>query len=87
MTTDELIDDRDVYEIRQQKLADLRAQGFDFPNHFRRSHQAAAIMQQYANVDAEQLATQQVEVAIAGRIMLRRLMGKASFFHLQDDLC
>ncbi|MCX7091049.1 MAG: lysine--tRNA ligase [Legionellales bacterium] len=84
MTTDELIDDRDVYEIRQQKLADLRAQGFDFPNHFRRSHQAAAIMQQYANVDAEQLATQQVEVAIAGRIMLRRLMGKASFFHLQD---
>ncbi len=84
MTTDELIDDRDVYEIRQQKLADLRAQGFDFPDHFRRSHQAAAIMQQYANVDAEQLATQQVEVAIAGRIMLRRLMGKASFFHLQD---
>lgn len=84
MTTDELIDDRDVYEIRQQKLADLRAQGFDFPNHFRRSHQAVAIIQQYADVDAERLVAQHVEVAISGRIMLRRLMGKASFFHLQD---
>ncbi len=84
MSTDELIDDRDVYEIRQQKLADLRAQGFDFPNHFRRSHQAAEIIQQYAETDVEQLTAQHVEVAIAGRIVLRRLMGKASFFHLQD---
>ena len=47
MTTETGIDDRDVYEIRHQKLADLRAQGFDFPNHFRRSHQAADIMQHY----------------------------------------
>ena len=84
MTTEELIDDRDVYEIRQQKLADLRAQGFDFPNHFRRSHQAADIMQKYAATSAEALAAEPIEVAIAGRIMLRRLMGKASFCHLQD---
>ena len=84
MTTEELIDDRDVYEIRQQKLADLRAQGFDFPNNFRRSHQAADIMQSYAKTTAETLAAEPIEVAIAGRIMLRRLMGKASFFHLQD---
>lgn len=84
MSTEELIDDRDVYEIRQQKLADLRAQGFDFPNNFRRSHQAADIMQSYAKTEAEALAAEPVEVAIAGRIMLRRLMGKASFFHLQD---
>ena len=47
MTTETGIDDRDVYEIRHQKLADLRAQGFDFPNHFRRSHQAADIMLHY----------------------------------------
>lgn len=84
MTTDELIDDRDVYEIRQQKLADLRTQGFDFPNHFRRTHQAAAIAKQYADSAAEELIADRVEVAIAGRIVLRRLMGKASFFHLQD---
>lgn len=84
MTTNELIDDRDVYEIRQQKLADLRTRGFDFPNNFRRTHQAAAITKQYADSAAEELIADRVEVAIAGRIMLRRLMGKASFFHLQD---
>lgn len=84
MTTEELIDDRDVYEIRQQKLADLRAKGFDFPNHFRRSHRAAEILQEYADTPAETLAAEPIEVTIAGRIMLRRLMGKASFFHLQD---
>lgn len=83
-SNNELIDDRDVYEIRQQKLADLRAQGFNFPNHFRRSHHAADILKQYANTPAETLAEKPIEVAIAGRVMLRRLMGKASFFHLQD---
>jgi lysyl-tRNA synthetase class 2 len=84
MTTETVLDDRDVYEIRQQKLADLRAKGFDFPNHFRRSHRAAEITHQYEKSSAEELAAQPIEVAIAGRIMLRRLMGKASFFHLQD---
>ncbi|MCR9191521.1 MAG: lysine--tRNA ligase [Gammaproteobacteria bacterium] len=82
--SDDLLDDRDVYEIRQQKLADLRAAGFDFPNQFRRGHYAADIMADYANTPAETLVEQKVEVAIAGRMMLRRLMGKASFFHLQD---
>ena len=84
MNSDELIDDRDVYEIRQEKLVNLRAQGFNFPNHFRRSHQAAEVLQKYADMDAEQLAAHPINVTIAGRIVLRRLMGKASFFHLQD---
>ncbi len=82
--TEDLVDDRDVYEIRQQKLADLRQQGFDFPNHFRRSHLAAEITTQYIAVPPDVLAVEHVDVAIAGRVMLRRLMGKASFFHLQD---
>ncbi|PJD92668.1 MAG: lysine--tRNA ligase [Legionella sp.] len=82
--TEELIDDRDVYEIRQQKLADLRTQGFDFPNHFRRSHTAADITTQFAQHTQDSLVEPRIEVAIAGRVVLRRLMGKASFFHLQD---
>ncbi len=82
--TEELIDDRDVYEIRQQKLADLRTQGFDFPNHFRRSHTAADIIAQFAQLTQDVLVEKRIEVAIAGRVVLRRLMGKASFFHLQD---
>ncbi|HVT62236.1 MAG TPA: lysine--tRNA ligase [Legionellaceae bacterium] len=82
--TETLIDDRDVYEIRQQKLADLRQNGFDFPNHFRRSHTAKAIIEQYEAMDKTTLEDTKIEVAIAGRVVLRRLMGKASFFHLQD---
>ena len=84
MTSNEVIDDRDVYEIRQQKLADLRNQGFNFPNHFRRQHYATDILKQYSDTPADTLAETKPEVTIAGRIMLRRLMGKASFFHLQD---
>lgn len=82
--TEELLDERDVYEIRQQKLADLRATGFDFPNHFRRTHRAAELMHTYADATQDSLAAEKVTVAIAGRVALRRLMGKASFFHLQD---
>ena len=63
---------------------DLRAQGFNFPNQFRRQYLAANLQDQYADVDKEALAAQQVKVAVAGRIILRRIMGKASFFHIQD---
>ncbi|MBA4697113.1 MAG: lysine--tRNA ligase [Legionella sp.] len=77
-------DETDVYQVRQQKLAALREEGFQFPNHFRRTHYAKALMDDYAEVLKEILATQILEVTVAGRIMLRRVMGKASFFHLQD---
>jgi lysyl-tRNA synthetase, class II len=74
----------DVYEVRKQKLDALRETGFDFPNAFRRTHLAADIAATYADESKEALAEQAVEVAIAGRIVLRRVMGKASFFHIQD---
>jgi len=81
---EESLDEQDVYQIRKQKLADLRSHGFDFPNHFRREHLAANLLVDYAAVDKETLAAQPITVAVAGRIVLRRVMGKASFFHIQD---
>jgi lysyl-tRNA synthetase class 2 len=78
------LDESEIYQIRKQKLADLRGQGFNFPNAFRRKHLAATLMEQYANVAKEELAEKEVHVALAGRIVLRRVMGKASFFHIQD---
>lgn len=78
------LDERDVYDIRQQKLTDLRASGFDFPNHFRRTHCAADLLKNHAEATQESLASDKIAVSVAGRIVLRRLMGKASFFHLQD---
>ncbi|CAM3031551.1 lysine--tRNA ligase [Legionella worsleiensis] len=82
--TDEHLDESEVYHIRKQKLADLRTQGFDFPNQFRREHLAADLNREFDGCDKETLAQKTIKVAVAGRIVLRRVMGKASFFHIQD---
>ncbi|MCX7116298.1 MAG: lysine--tRNA ligase [Gammaproteobacteria bacterium] len=84
MHDDVQVDEADVYSIRQQKLKALRETGFEFPNQYRRSHLAHPIAEQYANLEAEPLAEAKVNVNVAGRIVLRRLMGKASFVHIQD---
>lgn len=81
---EEHLDENEIYHIRKQKLVDLRSQGFNFPNHFRREHLAADLISQYAETSKEVLAEKKVHVIIAGRIVLRRIMGKASFVHLQD---
>jgi lysyl-tRNA synthetase, class II len=81
---EETLDESEVYQIRKQKLVDLRRDGFNFPNEFRREQLAADLMAAYADVEKEALAALGVTVAVAGRIVLRRVMGKASFVHLQD---
>src|SRR3990167_8322157 len=78
------LDESEVHQIRKQKLVELRQEGFNFPNQFRRQHLAADLLSQYQEESKESLAEKAVEVTIAGRIVLRRIMGKASFFHLQD---
>ncbi|QRN03283.1 lysine--tRNA ligase [Legionella sp. MW5194] len=82
--TEEILDESEVYQIRKQKLGELRQQGFNFPNHFHRQHLAAELLKDYDGFEKEALAEQAVKVTIAGRIVLRRIMGKASFFHIQD---
>ena len=84
MTEEHLLDESEVYHIRKQKLAELRTGGFNFPNQFRREHLADELMKEYAEMGKEALAEKQVKAAVAGRIVLRRIMGKASFFHIQD---
>ena len=77
---------RESEQVRQrrEKLAALRAAGQAYPNDFRPSHQAAALHATYGDHGAEQLEAAPVQVCIAGRMMTRRVMGKASFAHLQD---
>lgn len=84
MIEEVMMDEKDVYQVRKDKLLALRADGFDFPNQFRREHLAQPLMDQYAAITKETLAEQAIQVAVAGRIVLRRVMGKASFFHIQD---
>lgn len=80
----EVLDENEILQIRKKKLADLRAAGFNFPNQFKPTHKAQDILDKYTNVTKEELAEKQIEVTVAGRIVLRRIMGKASFLHIQD---
>ncbi|MEH8137830.1 lysine--tRNA ligase [Gallibacterium anatis] len=69
---------------RREKLATLRQKGNVFPNTFRRDSLAGDLHQQYENEDGEVLKEKAIPVSVAGRIMTRRKMGKASFITLQD---
>lgn len=79
-----VLDEGDVIQVRKQKLDELREDGFNFPNQFRREHLADALMKKYSSCSKEEMAEAHMHVSIAGRIVLRRVMGKASFVHLQD---
>jgi lysyl-tRNA synthetase class 2 len=69
---------------RRAKLAELREHGNAYPNDFRRDTVARDILTKFADADGDALAQKQHTVTIAGRMMARRVMGKASFAHLQD---
>jgi lysyl-tRNA synthetase, class II len=69
---------------RKAKLQALRQKGQAYPNDFQRDALAQDLHQRFGGADELELAQQMVRVKLAGRIMTRRLMGKASFVHLQD---
>lgn len=71
-------------QTRREKLASLRDQGNPFPNDFRRDVTSDKLHSQYDEKDNEELEALGLEVSIAGRMMTRRIMGKASFATLQD---
>ena len=78
------IDENALIAERRAKLAQLRTEGIAFPNDFRPTHKAAALHEQYGALDNEALEAAAVKVSVAGRMMLKRVMGKASFATLQD---
>lgn len=69
---------------RREKLTALRQQGVAFPNHFRRDHTADQLHSLYGAHNHEQLTALNKQISVAGRMMTRRIMGKASFITLQD---
>ncbi len=69
---------------RRAKLTQLREQGNPFPCDFRRNVVAGELHAEYGEQENEALESAAIRVKIAGRIMTRRMMGKASFVHLQD---
>lgn len=77
-------DSRNEAEQRRRKLGELRRRGEAYPNTFRREDLAADLANAYGDMSKEELAEAPVEVTVAGRVMLRRVMGKASFITLED---
>lgn len=77
-------DQNNLIRERREKLARLRAEGDAFPNNFRREALAEELHAVYGKHSPEVLEKEQVNVKVAGRMMAKRIMGKASFAHLQD---
>ena len=69
---------------RREKLEALRAKGGAYPNDFRRDAEAGELQARYRGVAAEELAARAPRVAVAGRLMARRVMGKSAFADLRD---
>jgi lysyl-tRNA synthetase class 2 len=77
-------DENQIIAERRGKLNVLRAQGQAFPNDFRRDALAGDLHAQYDPLANEALEPQGIRVAVAGRMVLKRVMGKACFGTLQD---
>ena len=82
-------DENKLIAERREKLKALRehakAQGIAaFPNDFKPEHRAEALIAEHGDKEAEALDAAAVTVSVAGRMMLKRVMGKASFATVQD---
>ena len=79
-----MTEEGDIVGFRRDKLEAIRAAGTAFPNDFRREHLASELAERLKDHDKAALEAETVQTAVAGRVMLRRVMGKASFVTLQD---
>ncbi len=79
-----IVDENEQIAIRRGKLAKLRDQGCAYPNDFDRDALAADLHAEFEHLSHDELEQKVIQVKVAGRMMLRRLMGKASFSHIKD---
>ena len=77
-------EEHELIAQRRGKLQALREEGIAFPNDFRRNVMAGELQAEYGEKSKEELEENTVRVALAGRMMTRRVMGKAAFAHVQD---
>lgn len=78
------VDENHIIAERRAKLAKWRESGKAYANDFRRENTAGKLDELYGEKSTEELEAMPVEVRVAGRVMLKRLMGKASFLTIQD---
>ena len=83
------VDENKLMAERRDKLAALRTvqaegRGITFPNDFKPQHRAALLLATHGEITPEVLEAEAIVVSVAGRMMLKRVMGKASFATVQD---
>ena len=76
--------ENDLIAQRRQNLKELRKTGNAYTNQFKRDSLALDLHAQHENKSKEELEGEPIKVTVAGRMMSRRIMGKASFAHIQD---
>lgn len=75
----------DQLRVRREKMNSLREKGLDpFGKRFERSHNTQELINQYGELEKEEIEQKDVSVTLAGRIMTKRGKGKAGFAHIQD---
>lgn len=77
-------DENSLIAERRAKLAALRQAGNAFPNDYRRDSVARDLHEKYDSYSKEALESEQIRVKVAGRMLFKRVMGKASFATIQD---
>ena len=76
--------EHNVFTERRRKLAEIREQGVAYPNDFKRTALFGDLSEKFADATAEELERNPVSVAVSGRMMLKRVMGRASFATVRD---
>ncbi len=79
-----MTEENDLIKQRRDKLQHWRETTQAYPNTFKPEDSAADVNAKYGVLEKEELEEKAVEVVMAGRMMTRRIMGKASFAHIKD---
>ena len=80
-----VVDENSIISERRNKLLELRKLGVAFPNQFKPTNLSSELHKNYDEDDKETLEGKSIEVSVSGRMMLKRVMGKASFATIQDN--
>ncbi len=76
--------ENEIISQRRAQLQALRKTGNAYPNNFRRNALASDLVNKHGEKNHDLLESESIRVSVAGRMMSRRVMGKAAFAHLQD---
>ena len=80
-----VVDENSIISERRSKLEELRKLGVAFPNQFKPENLSSELHKNFDSDDKETLEKKGIEVSVSGRMMLKRVMGKASFATIQDN--